>query len=235
MGLFDWLSPANGNSAAKIFDPGYAITGGLFGKEAAHNYSKITDPIDLWGSQGEYYADQQREADEAYQASQVSPEQIAREKFARFQEFGRPIEDNYMAGLFDQDAREGQVSEARGLVRGQFDNARRAMSQTNERYGQPTGDMADFQARRVQIEQALAETENANVTRGLVRDRDIAGAHSMSAMGRGLSGQVGQAGLAADSLSTARQQQTEAAAAQSAQSSRQMQGSVAGTVIGAFI
>lgn len=148
----------------------------------------------------------------------LNAEQISREKWERFQAFGQPIEDEYMAGLFDPAARESQATESRGLVRGQFQNSSRALDQTNARYGQPSADMADFQARRMQIERALSETEAGNTTRGLVRDRDMEGGYAMSAMGRGLSAQVGQTASQLGQMEAARKQQAAAASAQRTQS-----------------
>jgi len=133
-----------------------------------------------------------------------STETIAREKFDRFEEFYKPIEDEYIAGLFNPEAREEEVDTQVGLVRGQFDNANKAAGQTYARYGQPTGDMADFNKRKQEIEQMLGETATANRTRGLVYDRDMTGAQSMSAMARGLSGQASSSLSAAEGMAADR-------------------------------
>jgi hypothetical protein len=139
---------------------------------------------------------------------------ISREKFDRFNEFYRPIEDEYMAGLFDPQRREQQVGEAVDVTRSAFDQQARAQNQTMARYGRPQGDISDFMQRRRRIEQALAETSNANRARGLSDDRDLMGAQQISAMSRGLSGQVSSAANQAGQMQSARNNAYDQAKAQ---------------------
>ena len=208
---------------------------GLASNTDDYNMMRANDPLDLFGFQAEYAQKQQDDYEKAYNATIVTSDQLAREKFARFSQFGKQIEDNYLNSLFNAEDRENQVGEAKGLVQQQFSNASRAQDQTNARYGQQSADVLDYQKRKAQIEQALSETESANTTRSDIRQRDLEGAYAMSAMARGLSGQVSSGAATSAGLSAARTAQSDANIAATQQTQTQAAGTIGGAVIGALI
>lgn len=129
---------------------------------------------------------------------------IIREKYDEYLSLGKPIEQQILADLFNPEEMNRQVMESRGLVSAGFESGRNATADFRQRFGDTrTAQEEQFESRRSQIRQALAETETADGVRGMVFDRDVNTAVDLTRIGRGMSssaqaGMVSAAGKAAE-------------------------------------
>jgi len=156
--------------------------------------------------------------------------QIIREKYDYYLNLGKPLEDQIIGELFNPEEMNRQVMEAKGLVSGGFESGRNASADFRSRYGDSRTDQErQFEDRRSQIRQALAETSTADGVRGMVFDRDVNTATDMTRLGRGMSSSAQSGMIAAAGASAQREVVYEQAKAQDRASTVGLAASGAGT------
>jgi len=183
---------------AGVFDPG----GALIKSGTGTDVHRVADPGGLYsGKDPKLFSSESASANSSTDDKAAA---IIREKYDEYLSLGKPIEQQILADLFNPEEMNRQVMESRGLVSAGFESGRNATADFRQRFGNTrTAQEEQFESRRSQIRQALAETETADGVRGMVFDRDVNTAVDLTRIGRGMSssaqaGMVSAAGKAAE-------------------------------------